>query len=112
MKQRIVECVPNFSEGREEATLLGIEAAIESVAGVTLLGRESDADHNRSVFTIAGEPEAVCEAAVRAVGVAAQRIDLTRHRGEHPRIGAADVVPFVPVRGIGLSECGTCGARR
>ena len=105
MKQRIVECVPNFSEGREEATLLAIEGAIEGVAGVTLLGRESDADHNRSVFTIAGEPAAVCEAAVRAVGVAAERIDLTQHRGEHPRIGAADVVPFVPVRGISLAEC-------
>jgi len=111
MKQRIVECVPNFSEGREEATLLAIEAAIESVAGVTLLGRESDADHNRSVFTIAGEPEGVCEATVRAVGVAADRIDLTRHRGEHPRIGAADVVPFVPVRGISLSECAELAVR-
>jgi glutamate formiminotransferase len=103
--KKIVECVPNFSEGREEATLLAIEGAIASVPGVTLLGRESDADHNRSVFTIAGEPEAVCEAAVRAVGVAAERIDLTQHRGEHPRIGAADVVPFVPVRGISLAEC-------
>ncbi|MCX6614409.1 MAG: glutamate formiminotransferase, partial [Acidobacteria bacterium] len=85
--KKIVECVPNFSEGREEATLLAIEGAIASVPGVTLLGRESDADHNRSVFTIAGEPAAVCEAAVRAVGVAAERIDLRQHRGEHPRIG-------------------------
>jgi glutamate formiminotransferase len=105
MKQRVIECVPNFSEGREEPVLLAIERAIESVNGATLLGRESDADHNRSVYTIAGEPEAVCEAAIRAVGVAAERIDLTTHHGEHPRIGAADVVPLVPVRGIGLSEC-------
>lgn len=105
MKQPLVECVPNFSEGRDESTLLAIEAALTSVAGVTLLGREADADHNRSVYTIAGAPESVKEAAIRAVGVAAGRIDLTRHRGEHPRIGAADVVPFVPVRGITLDEC-------
>ncbi len=105
MKQPLVECVPNFSEGREESTLLAIEAALTGVDGVTLLGREADADHNRSVFTIAGAPLAVKEAAVRAVGVAAERIDLNRQRGEHPRIGAADVVPFVPVRGITLAEC-------
>jgi glutamate formiminotransferase len=105
MRGRLIECVPNFSEGREESTLLALEAALTSVAGVVLLGREADADHNRSVFTIAGEPEAVLEAVVRAVGVAAERIDLTRHRGEHPRIGAADVVPFVPVRGVTMEEC-------
>jgi len=105
MSGRVVECVPNFSEGREEATLLALEDALTSVAGVTLLGREADADHNRSVFTIAGEPEAVLEAAIRGVGVAAERIDLRTHRGEHPRLGAADVVPFVPVRGVTLEEC-------
>jgi glutamate formiminotransferase len=101
----LIECVPNFSEGREESTLLAIESALTSVEGVSLLGRESDADHNRSVFTIAGSPAAVQEAAVRAVGVAAERIDLTQHRGEHLRLGAADVIPFVPVRNITLAEC-------
>ena len=105
MTSKVVECVPNFSEGREPATLNAIEQALTSVTGVVLLGREADADHNRSVFTIAGEPEAVLEAALRAVGVAVERIDLTRHRGEHPRIGAADVVPFVPVRGVSLADC-------
>lgn len=105
MNRKIVECVPNFSEGRDESILLALERAIESVAGVSLIGRESDADHNRSVFTLAGDPEAVCEAAIRAVGVAAEKIDLTRHNGEHPRLGAADVVPFVPVRGVSLAEC-------
>ncbi len=105
MNRKIVECVPNFSEGREESILLALERAIESVEGVSLLGRESDADHNRSVFTMAGDPEAVCEAAIRAVGMAAERIDLTKHSGEHPRLGAADVVPFVPVRGVSLAEC-------
>ncbi len=98
----LVECVPNFSEGREEATLAAIEAAL---GGVALLGREADADHNRSVFTFAGVPDAIVEAAVRAVGVAAERIDLRTQRGGHPRIGATDVVPFVPVRGISLDGC-------
>lgn len=101
----IIECVPNFSEGREEATLLALEAALLSVPGVTLLGREADVDHNRSVYTVAGPPDAVVEAAIRAVGVAAERIDLNVHSGEHPRIGAADVIPFVPMEGITLEEC-------
>jgi glutamate formiminotransferase len=101
----IIECVPNFSEGREEATLLALESALLSVPGVTLLGREADTDHNRSVYTIAGPPDAVVEAAIRAVGVAAERIDLNTHTGEHPRIGAADVIPFVPMEGITLAEC-------
>lgn len=107
----VVECVPNFSEGREASTLLALEDAITSVPGVVLLGREADADHNRSVFTMAGAPEAVLEAAVRAVGVAAERIDLRQHRGEHPRIGAADVVPFVPVRGVTLEDCAALAVR-
>jgi glutamate formiminotransferase len=101
----IIECVPNFSEGRDEQTLSALASAITSVPGVALLGCEADVDHNRSVFTFAGEPSAVVEAAVRAVGVAAGRIDLRRHQGVHPRIGAADVVPFVPVEGITLEEC-------
>ncbi len=102
MSRVLVECVPNFSEGRDAATLDLIEAALK---GVRLLGREADRDHNRSVFTFAGEPEMVLEAAVAAVGVAAARIDLTQQQGGHPRIGAADVVPFVPVSGITLESC-------
>jgi len=105
MSNVIVECVPNFSEGRIEATLVAIESALTSVAQVFLLGRESDPDHNRSVYTIAGPPDAVCEAAVRAVGIASTHIDLTRQTGEHPRLGAADVVPFVPVSNITVEEC-------
>lgn len=104
MKQ-IVECVPNFSEGRDTAKIDAIAGAIEAVPGVFLLDRSSDPDHNRSVITMAGEPEAVLEAAVHAVGKAAELIDLRDHLGEHPRIGAADVLPFVPVRGITLEEC-------
>ncbi|MDX2268942.1 MAG: glutamate formimidoyltransferase [Bryobacter sp.] len=101
----LIECVPNFSEGRDEATLAALEAAILSVSGILLLGREADPDHNRSVFTFVGEPAAVVEAAVRAVGVAAERINLTQHQGVHPRIGAADVVPFVPVEDLTLADC-------
>ena len=100
----ILECVPNFSEGLDEAKLLRIVSAMR-VPGVSLLDSSRDPDHNRSVVTIAGEPAAVVEAAVRAAGVAAELIDLTRRSGAHPRIGAADVIPFVPVRGISLAEC-------
>jgi len=104
MKQ-LVECVPNFSEGRDAAKVDAIVAAICDVSGVFVLGRESDADHNRSVITLAGEPEAVVEAAVRGVGKAAELIDLTRQTGAHPRIGATDVVPFIPVRGVTIEDC-------
>ncbi len=101
----ILECVPNFSEGLDEAKVLRIVAAMR-VEGVSLLDFSRDADHNRSVVTVAGSPAAVVEAAVRAAGAAAEVIDLTRQSGAHPRIGAADVIPFVPVRGISLAECG------
>lgn len=101
----ILECVPNFSEGLDEAKVLRIVQAMR-VGGVSLLDFSRDPDHNRSVVTIAGEPAAVVEAAVRAAGAAAELIDLTRQNGVHPRIGAADVIPFVPVRGISLAECG------
>ncbi len=101
----MIECVPNFSEGREPATIAAIAAAIHQVSGVALLGFESDADHHRSVITFAGEPEDVLEAAVRAVGKAAEFIDLRRHVGVHPRVGAADVVPFVPLDGSTLEDC-------
>jgi len=103
--RRLVECVPNFSEGRDKAKVDAIEAAIREVPGAYVLDRTSDTDHNRSVITLAGEPDAVREAAVRAVGKAAELIDLTRQTGAHPRIGATDVVPFVPVEGVTLEDC-------
>src|SRR5205823_7688153 len=102
---RIVECVPNFSEGRRREVVEDLIEAVAAVPGVTLLDSEMDADHNRSVLTFAGEPDPVAEAAFRAVRRAAERIDLNHHRGEHPRMGAADVVPFVPVTGSSLDEC-------
>ena len=105
MARQIVECVPNFSEGRDYAKVDAIAAAITSVPGVALLRRESDADHNRSVITFAGAPDAVAEAAFRAVEKAVALIDLTKHQGEHPRIGAADVVPFIPIEGVTVEEC-------
>lgn len=102
---KLVECVPNFSEGRRREVVDSIVEAIASVPGAILLGAEMDADHNRSVLTFAGEPEPVMEAAFRAIAKASQLIDLNRHRGEHPRMGAADVVPFVPVEGLTLDDC-------
>jgi glutamate formiminotransferase len=100
----IVACVPNFSEGVDEACVRAIVSSMR-VEGVRLLDWSMDSDHNRSVVTIAGAPAAVLEAAVRAVGHAAQSIDLTRQTGVHPRIGAADVIPFVPVSKISLDQC-------
>ena len=102
---RLVECVPNFSEGRRPEVIDAIVNSITSVSNVYLLGREMDADHNRAVVTIVGAPESIGEAAVRGVRAAMEHIDLTKHRGEHPRLGAADVVPFVPIRGVSLAEC-------
>ena len=99
----IIECVPNFSEGIDRGVVTRIVAAMQ-VDGVHLLDWSLDGAHNRSVVTLAGPPEAVVEAAVRGVGMASQWINLTRQSGVHPRIGAADVVPFVPVRGISLAE--------
>jgi glutamate formiminotransferase len=100
----IVECVPNFSEGGDRDKVAAIVRAMR-VDGVHLLDWSLDADHNRSVVTIAGAPEAVVEAAVRGAGKAAELIDLSRQSGAHPRIGAADVIPFVPVSGISLVQC-------
>jgi glutamate formiminotransferase / 5-formyltetrahydrofolate cyclo-ligase len=100
----IVACVPNFSEGREERVVAAIVAAMR-MDGVHLLDWTMDADLNRSVVTIVGGPAAVLESAIRGAGKAAELIDLTRQRGEHPRIGAADVIPFVPVSGIRLEQC-------
>jgi glutamate formiminotransferase / 5-formyltetrahydrofolate cyclo-ligase len=100
----VVECVPNFSEGSDSRRIEAIVAAMR-VDGVHLLDWAMDPDHNRSVVTIAGEPAAVVEAAVRGAGRAAELIDLTRQQGAYPRIGAADVIPFVPVSGIKLEQC-------
>src|SRR6202161_1775392 len=103
--KRLVECVPNFSEGRDASKVDAIVSAMREVPGVYLLDRESDSDHNRSVVTLAGEPEAVAEAALRGVGKAAELIDLTKHSGAHPRMGATDVVPFIPVDGVSIEDC-------
>lgn len=103
--RRIVECVPNFSEGRRPEVIERIVGAIRSVTGVTLLDQEMNPDHNRAVISFVGEPEAVLEAAFRATRTAAELIDLTKHQGEHPRIGATDVVPFVPISGVTQAEC-------
>jgi glutamate formiminotransferase/formiminotetrahydrofolate cyclodeaminase len=105
MEQRIVECVPNFSEGRREDVILAIRAAIEAVHEVYVLDLHSDDDHNRTVITFAGGPEAVLEGAFRGIQKAAELIDLDDHSGEHPRIGATDVVPFVPISGVTMDEC-------
>ncbi len=104
MNGQLVECVPNFSEGRDARRVNEIVASMRA-DGVRLLDWAMDADQNRSVVTIAGAPAAVVEAAVRGVGKAVELIDLTRQQGQHPRIGAADVIPFVPVSGIKLDQC-------
>ena len=100
----LVECVPNFSEGRDKAK---VDAIVEAMKrdGVYLLDREMDSDHNRSVITLVGERDAIQEAAIRGVGKAAELIDLTQHQGAHPRMGAADVVPFIPIDGVTLEDC-------
>jgi glutamate formiminotransferase len=108
---RLIECVPNFSEGRD---LTKVDALVEAMSGVTgawILDRSSDADHNRSVITLAGKPEAVAEAAIRGAGKAAELIDMTRQMGVHPRIGATDVIPFVPLEGVSMQECAALARR-
>ncbi len=103
--KRIVECVPNFSEGRDMNVIRQITDAVESVEGVKLLNVDPGEATNRTVVTFVGSPEAVCEAAFRAVGKAGELIDMRRHHGAHPRIGATDVLPLIPVSGITLEEC-------
>jgi len=101
----IIECVPNFSEGRDQGTIAELALAAGSVHGAALLDQTSDRDHNRTVLTIAGSAEAVAEAAFRAVTQAVERINIRVHEGVHPRVGAADVVPFVPVTNASLELC-------
>ena len=105
MTAPLVECVPNFSEGRDHATIDALRSAIAGLAGVQLLDVQTDASHNRSVFTFVAPPDAAVDAAFAAMRVARERIDLTKHSGEHPRMGATDVVPFVPVAGASMEDC-------
>jgi glutamate formiminotransferase len=102
---RIVECVPNFSEGRDASVVARLVEAVESVQGALVLGTHVDPDHNRSVITFVAPPETIVEAAVRVVARASELIDLSRHAGQHPRMGACDVLPLIPVRGVSIEEC-------
>ena len=104
-ERRIVECVPNFSEGRDKSIIDAISKAISSVQGVSLLDVDPGADTNRTVYTFVGDPDAVVEAAVRSAATARGLIDMSRHSGAHPRMGALDVCPFVPVSGVTMDEC-------
>ncbi len=104
MPSTLVECVPNFSEGRDKSIVDAIVDAMK-IPGVFLLDREMDSDHNRCVITLVGEREPIQEAAIRGVGKAAELIDLTRHQGAHPRMGAADVIPFIPIDGVTIEDC-------
>jgi glutamate formiminotransferase len=101
----VIECVPNVSEGRRLEVVEAIASALKSVPGARLLDYSSDAAHNRSVFTLAGDAAALKEAVLRLYEAALPAIDLRQHRGEHPRIGAVDVVPFVPIEGVTMAEC-------
>ncbi len=103
--RQIVECVPNFSEGRRREVIDRIVAAMGQVSGVRVLDVQADVDHNRSVVTLVGEPLPMVEAAFQGISRAAELIDMNHHRGGHPRMGATDVVPFVPVRGVTMDDC-------
>jgi glutamate formiminotransferase/formiminotetrahydrofolate cyclodeaminase len=103
--ERLIECVPNFSEGRDAAVLDAIAASIRGVSGVSLLDVDPGADTHRTVMTFVGPPEAVVEAAFQAIKTAAARIDMRQHRGAHPRMGATDVCPLIPIEGVGVEEC-------
>lgn len=102
---QVVECVPNFSEGRRQGVIDQIVAVMSQVSGAQVLDVQSDVDHNRSVVTLVGPPQVVLDAVFQGISKAAELIDMDHHRGEHPRMGAADVVPFVPVRGMTMEDC-------
>jgi glutamate formiminotransferase len=106
-KSRLVECVPNFSEGRKPETVARLAQAISSVASACVLDTHLDPDHNRSVITFVAAPDMVVEAAFRAVRLASELIDMRRHQGVHPRLGATDVLPFVPISGVTMEDCVT-----
>ena len=101
---KLIKCIPNFSEGRNQETIDGLVQIAKNVPGVTLLDYSSDASHNRSVFTLAGDDESIQEGAFQLVKYASEHIDMTKHEGEHPRMGATDVVPFVPLKDISVKE--------
>ena len=113
--RKIIECIPNFSEGRRAEVIDQIVAAIKTVPGAILLDRESDPNHNRSVVTFVASPDHVVDAAIAGARKAAELIDLNKHSGEHPRMGATDVIPFVPISGVTMDECVSlarlCGER-
>ena len=109
--QQIVECVPNFSEGRRQEVIDAIVAGVTAVPGAHLLDVQSDGDHNRTVVTFVGGPEAVLEAAFESARIAAGLIDMNQHSGEHPRMGATDVIPFIPVRGVSMDDCAQLARR-
>ena len=111
MTQRVVECVPNFSEGRDMAKMRQITEAMESVSGVKLMDVDSGADTNRTVVTFVGAPDSVVEAAFRGIAAAARLIDMRRHTGAHPRMGACDVCPFIPVEGVTMDDCAELARR-
>ena len=102
---KIVECIPNFSEGRKKDVIEGLVQVSKSVAGVSLLDYSGDDSHNRSVFTLVGDPDGIKKVAIQLAKYAKENIDLTKHEGEHPRMGAVDVIPFVPIKGVTMDEC-------
>lgn len=102
---KIIECIPNFSEGQNEELIQEFVKVSTSVPGVSLLDHSSDPSHNRSVFTLTGSPEGIAEVAFQLAKLASEKIDLTQHKGEHPRMGAVDVIPFVPVKDVTVAEC-------
>jgi len=102
---KLIECIPNFSEGRDVDVIGALVETAKGVPGVTLLDHSSDASHNRSVFTLVGDPDGIAEVAFRLCKLAGESIDMTKHSGEHPRMGATDVIPFVPIREVSVDEC-------
>src|SRR5665647_1739442 len=100
----LVECVPNFSEGRNMETIMKIVAPFIVTEGVKLLDYNADRDHNRTVVSVMGEPDSVKKAMIEATGIAIREIDLRQHQGEHPRMGAVDVVPFIPIQNFSMEE--------
>lgn len=102
---KLVECIPNFSEGQNQEIIDALVQCAKGVPGVTLLDYSSDPNHNRSVFTLVGDPDGIAEAAFRLCELASKKIDLNKHKGEHPRMGATDVIPFVPVKDVTAQEC-------
>ena len=111
MAKKIVECVPNFSEGRDQGVIDQIVAAMDAVDGATVLDVDPGAATNRTVVTVVGDPDAVCDAAFEGIRTASELIDMAQHSGEHARQGATDVCPFVPVSGVTMDECVTLAQR-